>query len=111
VKLVTPPHRHDRLDFSCFNKETQVFNRKLHKLLKDIHHASLVDTNLIRDKFTWHEPPMDPSGRERIAKIIGQTVTTPSTSGIPLKLEEVPLAPSTVRWDLHVRIMMVYTKS
>jgi len=39
---------------------------------------------------------MNPSGRERIAKIIGQTITTPSTSGIPLKWEEVPLAPSTM---------------
>ena len=43
---------------------------------------------------------MNPSGRERIAKIIGHTITTTSTSGIPpfsLKWEEAPLATSTVK--------------
>ena len=43
---------------------------------------------------------MNPSGRERIAKIIGQTIITPSTSGIPLKWEEVPLAPSTMETNM-----------
>jgi lysophospholipase L1-like esterase len=46
IIAVTPPHRHDLPDFSCVNKETQVFNRKLRKLLKDMHHASVVDANL-----------------------------------------------------------------
>jgi len=76
-----------------------IFNRKLRKLLKDMHHASVVDTNLTRDKFTWHGLHMNPSGKERIAKIIGQTITTPLTSGIhpiSLKWEEVPLVTSTV---------------
>jgi len=42
---------------------------------------------------------MNPSGRERIAKIVGQTITTTSTSGIPLislKWEKVTLPTSTV---------------
>jgi hypothetical protein len=39
---------------------------------------------------------MNPSGRQRIAKIVGQTIITASTSGIPLKWEEVPLATATV---------------
>jgi hypothetical protein len=33
IFAVTPPHRHDLLDFSCVNKEKQAFNRKLHELL------------------------------------------------------------------------------
>jgi len=93
IIAVTPPHRHDLPDFSCVNKETKIFNRKLCKLLKDMHHARVVDTNLTRDKFTWHRLHMNPSGRERIAKIIGQTITTPLTNGITpisLKWEEVP---------------------
>jgi hypothetical protein len=42
---------------------------------------------------------MNSSGKERIAKTIGQTITSLSTSGNPpisLKLEEFPLATPTV---------------
>jgi len=42
---------------------------------------------------------MNPSGKERLAKIIGQAIMTLSTSGTPpisLKWEEVPLVTSTV---------------
>jgi len=76
IIAVTPPHRHDLPDFSCVNKETQVFNRMLCKLLKDMNHAIVVDTNLTRDNFTQHGLHMNPLGRERIAKIVGQTITT-----------------------------------
>jgi len=76
-----------------------VFSRKLDKLLKDMHHTSVVDTDIPGDKFIRHRFHMNPSGRERIAKIIGHTITTISTSGIPpfsLKWEEVPFATPTV---------------
>jgi hypothetical protein len=99
IIAVTPPHRHDLPDFSCVNKETQVFNRKLRKLLKDMHHASVVDANLIRDKFIQHGLHMNPSGREGLAKIIGQSTITLSTSETPrisLNWEEVPLGTATV---------------
>ena len=36
IIAVTPSHRYDLPNFSCVNKETQVFTRKLHKLLKDM---------------------------------------------------------------------------
>jgi hypothetical protein len=104
IIAVAPPHRHDLLDFSCVNKETQVFNRKLRKLLKDMNHTSVVDTNLTRDKFTHHGLHMNLSGREMIAKIIGQTITTPSTGGTPtisLKWEEVPLVTSNVETKIE----------
>ena len=107
IIAVTPPHRHDLPDFSCVNKETQVFNRKLCKLLKDMHHARVVHANLTRDKFTWHGLHLNPSGKERLAKIIGQAIMTLSTSGTPpisLNWEEVPLVTSTVetKWDLQI---------
>jgi len=115
IMAVTPPHRHDLPDFSCVNKETQVLSRRLHKLLKDMHHTSVVDINLTRDKFTWHRLHMSPSCRERIAKIIGQTITTPLTSGIPpisLKWKSPWLLPLLKqRWYLQARMKMVYTKS
>ena len=99
IIAVTPSHRHDLLDFSCVNQKTAVFNRKLHKQLKDMHHVSMVDTNLTRDKFTRHGYHLNSSAKERIAKIVGQTITTILTSGnrpISLKWEEIPLATPTV---------------
>jgi len=80
---VTPPHRHEIPNFSCVNKETQVFSRKMQKLIKDMDHTSVVDTNITGDKFVWHGLHMNPLGTERIAKIVGHTVTTTSTSLIP----------------------------
>ena len=115
IIAVTPPHRYDLPDFSYVNEETHVFSRKLRKLLKDMHHTSVVDINLTRDKFARHGLQENPSGRERIAKIIGQTITTPSTSGIPpisLKWISPWLLPLLKqRWDLQARMMMMYTKS
>ena len=99
IIAVTTPHRHDFPNFSCVNKETQVFSRKLHKLLNEMYHTSVVDTDITGDKFIWHGLHMNPSGRKRILKIKGHTITTTSTSEIPpfsLKWEEVPLATSTV---------------
>jgi hypothetical protein len=52
VIALTPPHRYDLKDSSCINKEIQVHNRKLHKLLKDMHHVSVIDMNLTRNEFT-----------------------------------------------------------
>jgi len=49
---MTPPQRYDLQDSSCVNKEIQVVNGKLHKLLKDVHHVSIIDTNLTRNEFT-----------------------------------------------------------
>jgi hypothetical protein len=99
IITVAPSHRYDLPDFSCVNQETQVFNRKLHKLLKDMQHVSVVDTNLTRDNFTRHGLHLNSLSKERIAKTIGQSITTLSTTGNPtisLNWKEVPLAASTV---------------
>ena len=105
IIAITPSHRYDLPDFSCVNKETQVFNRKLHKLLKDMHHVSVVDTNLTRDNFTWHGLHLNSSGKERIAKTIGQTITTLLMIGNPpvsLNWMEVPLAAPTVETKIEL---------
>jgi hypothetical protein len=62
-------------------------------------HVSVVDTNLTRDNFTRHGLHLNSSGKERIAKTIGQTITTLLTIGNPpviLNWKEVPLAAPTV---------------
>jgi len=98
IIAITPSHRYDLPDFSCVNKETQVFNRMMCQLLTDMHYVSVADMNLTRDKFTRHGLHMNSSGKERIAKTIEQTITTLSTSGNPpisLKWEEIPVAAPT----------------
>jgi hypothetical protein len=54
VMTMTTQHRYDLQDFSCINKEIQVYNRKLHKMLKNIYHVSIIDTNLTKNEFTQH---------------------------------------------------------
>jgi hypothetical protein len=107
IIAVTPSHRYDLPDFSCVNKETQVFNRKLHKLLKDMQHVSVVDTKLTTDNFTRHGLHLNSSGEERIAKTIGQIITTLSTIGNPpisLNWKEVPLTAPNVDTKVELKI-------
>ena len=64
-----------------------------------MHHVSVMDTNLTRDKFTWHGLHLNYSGKERLAKITRQTTTTILTSGNPpisLKWKEIPLATPSI---------------
>jgi hypothetical protein len=49
---ITPSHRYVLPDFSCVNKETQVFIRKLRKSLKDMQHVNIANVELTRDNFT-----------------------------------------------------------
>ena len=67
-------------------------------MLKDMHCESIIDTNLTRNEFTWHGLHMNPSGKEKIAKIIVHNKTNPlnkQNSPFSLKWKEVPKAAST----------------
>jgi hypothetical protein len=93
IIAVTPSRRYDLPDFSCVNKETQVFTGKFYKILKDMHHVSVVDTDLTRDNYTQHGLHLNSSGNEWIAMIIGQTIVTILTMkkpAISLNWNEVP---------------------
>ena len=45
VIAILPSHIHDLQDSSCINGEIQAYNRRLHKVLKDMDHATIIDTN------------------------------------------------------------------
>ena len=95
---MTTPHRYDLQDSSCINTEIQVYNRKLHKMLKDMYHVSIIDTNLTRNEFTQHELYRNSSGKEKVAKITVHNITNTLTrhySPISLKCREVPIATAT----------------
>jgi lysophospholipase L1-like esterase len=52
ILLMTAPQRHDLPSHSCINKEVQVFNRKLYKLIKTMYHVTVIQTSLARDSVT-----------------------------------------------------------
>jgi hypothetical protein len=98
VITISPPHRHDLQDSFCINGEIQVYNRKLHKMLKDMHHVTIVDTNCTREDFTRHGLHMSSAGIEKLAGTIGQVITNflaRQTSSISLNWKEASTATPT----------------
>jgi len=71
---VPAPHRHDLLSSSCVNKEIVVFNRKLHKVVKSVSNMKIIQLNLNRDDFTRHGMHLNLSGKEKVAKLIGENI-------------------------------------
>jgi len=91
IITISPPHRHDLQDSSCINDEIQVYNRRLHKILKDMNHVTIVDTNYTREDFTRHGLHMNSAGKEKLTGTLGQVITNPSetqTSSISLNWKE-----------------------
>jgi hypothetical protein len=95
ILIVTAPHRHDLQVSSCVNKEIEVFNRKLRKMMKTNSNVSVVHTNLSRSDFTPHGMHMNVSGKETMAVLLGQNIKTfmvkYKESPIVLKWEEAPI--------------------
>ena len=74
IMVVPAPHRHDLLNSSCVNKEIVVFNRKLHKVVKSISNMKIIQSNLNRDDFTHHGMHLKLSGKEKVAKLLGENI-------------------------------------
>lgn len=52
VLVMTAPHRFDLNELSCINKEIQVYNHKLKKMMKVMQHSGIVETTVTRSDFT-----------------------------------------------------------
>jgi hypothetical protein len=63
--IVTAPHRHDLQETSCVNKEIEVFNRKLHKMIKTADNVKIIQANSSRNYFTLHGLHLNISGNEK----------------------------------------------
>ena len=68
---VTAPRRYDLQETSRANKEIEVFNRKLHKVVKTADNAKVLQADLSRKDFTCHGLHLNISGKEKMAKLIG----------------------------------------
>jgi len=73
ITIVTFSHRHD-LQETCVNKETEVFNRKLHKMVKTADNVMIIRANLGRNDFTLQRLHLNISGKEKMAELIGENI-------------------------------------
>ena len=56
------------------NKEIEVFNRKLHKMVKTADNVKIIQANLRRNDFTLHGLHLNFSGKEKMAELIGENI-------------------------------------
>jgi hypothetical protein len=71
---VTAPHSHDLQETSCVNKEIEVFNRKLHKVVKTADNVKIIQANLSRNVLTIQGLHLNISGKEKMAKLIRENI-------------------------------------
>jgi len=74
--------RHDLSEDSCVNKEIHSFNRKLHKIMKTIEMAKILDYDIAREDFTRHGQHLNSSGKSKVALLIAQHLTKSKSSNI-----------------------------
>jgi hypothetical protein len=68
------PHRFDLSADSCVNKEVEVFNRKLGKLVKAFEHTTFIKSDIDRELFTKHGLHLNNKGKEMVTKKIIPTI-------------------------------------
>jgi lysophospholipase L1-like esterase len=74
IIVVTTPLSHDLQESSCVNREVDVFNRKLHKIVKIMDDVKLLQTKLNRNYFTRHGLHLNISGKAKMAELIGEHI-------------------------------------
>jgi hypothetical protein len=65
ILVVTATHRHDLQESSCVNKETELYNRKLQKIMKIKENVKVIQSKLSRNDFTRHGMHLNASGKEK----------------------------------------------
>jgi hypothetical protein len=56
------------------NTKIEVFNRKLHKVVKTADNAKIIQANLSRNDFICHGLHLNISGKEKMAKVIRENI-------------------------------------
>jgi hypothetical protein len=74
VLLVSVPARFDLISTSCVNKEVTIYNRKLHKWMKQYDHVEITDSESQRKYFTRHGIHMNLVGNKLMAKRITEHI-------------------------------------
>jgi hypothetical protein len=74
IMVMTAPHRYVLHGSSCVNNEVAVFNRKLHKVVKTVENVKSIQAPLNRNDFTRLGMHLNASGKEKVAKLIGESI-------------------------------------
>jgi hypothetical protein len=72
--MITVRHRHDLQETTRVDMEIEVFNRKLHIVLKTVDNVKIIQANLIRNNFTLHGLHQNISGKGNMAVLTGENV-------------------------------------
>jgi lysophospholipase L1-like esterase len=76
IILISVPHRHNLVYWSCVNKEVETFNRKLIKLIKPLEHVLIAKSESNRNYFTSHGLHLNNKGKEQVAREVSKVITT-----------------------------------
>jgi len=75
VTIVTVPNRYDLLVISCINNEVQIFNRKLHKIMKNKDKVRILDHETTRGDFTQYGLHLNATGKIKVVKLMSQNIS------------------------------------
>jgi predicted AAA+ superfamily ATPase len=70
VIIITASHRYELVQSSCVNSEISSFNRKLKKIVKLHHQASILEIVNERNRFTNHGLHLNSQGKEMLSNLI-----------------------------------------
>jgi hypothetical protein len=91
IMTLTVPRRYDLQETSRVNKEIEVFNRKLHNMMKAADNVKTIQANLSRNDFTLHGLHLNISGKEKMAELIGENIKK-----LMARKEETPIL---LKWE------------
>jgi hypothetical protein len=74
IITITVPHTHDLQETTCVNMEIEVFDRKLHTVMKTANSVKIIQENLSTNNFTLHGLHQNISGKEKVAEFIGGSI-------------------------------------
>jgi hypothetical protein len=75
VMIVTAPYRHDLLATSRINIEVQIFNRKLHNIMKNKDNVRILDQETNREDFTQHGLHLNATGKGKVVKLMSENIS------------------------------------
>jgi hypothetical protein len=74
IIILDIPRRYDLIETSCINKEIQIFNRKLRKIIKAYNHVTVLEVNNNREAFTRHGMHLNKAGKGQTARQIANEI-------------------------------------
>jgi hypothetical protein len=101
IVIINSSHRHDLPAPSYINKEVQVYNRKLYKIMKRFDHVKIIEMNLTKEYFMQRGLHMNTTSEEWMAKLIASNIKQILTR------QKIPLSPSNGKMAKWTSVLML----